>query len=105
MESFAMNLSLRCLAIGIIGTTLATAGPGGETIFGRNLIANPGAEDGDVSMPQYTGPVPVIPGWNRVGKTDVVPYGRFMDLTQMASANHLNNYFVGGWSNSSSTIW
>lgn len=90
--------------IAFITTTLAPAGASGETIFGKNLIVNPGAEEGDVSMPQYTGPVPFIPGWNRVGKTDVVPYGRFMDLSHMAPMNHGDNYFVGGWSNSSSTI-
>jgi uncharacterized protein (TIGR03437 family) len=97
-------MTVRCFALGVIAATLATAGGGGETIFGRNLISNPGAEDGDVSMPQYTGPVPVIPGWTRAGKTDVVPYGRFMDLSHMAPLNHGNNYFVGGWSNSSSTL-
>ena len=92
------------LVIAMITTALATAGASGQTIFGRNLIANPGAEDGEVSMPQYTGSVPSIPGWNRLGKTDVIPYGRFMDLSHMVPMNHLNNYFVGGWSNSSSTI-
>jgi uncharacterized protein (TIGR03437 family) len=99
-----MGSPLRFFVIALIATTLATAGTAVQTIFGRNLISNPGAEDGEVSMPQYTGPVPVIPGWNRVGKTDVVPYGRFMDLSHMAPMNHLNNYFVGGWSNASSTI-
>jgi uncharacterized protein (TIGR03437 family) len=97
-------MTVRFFAIGIIATSLATAAGGGETIFGRNLISNPGAEDGEVSLPQYTGSVPVIPGWTRVGKTDVVPYGRFMDLSHVAPMNHLSNYFVGGWSNGSSTL-
>jgi len=88
------------VAIGVIAASLA----GGQTTFGRNLISNPGAEDGDVSLPQYTGPVPAIPGWTRAGKTDVVPYGRFMDLSHPAPMNHRNNYFVGGWSNASSTL-
>jgi uncharacterized protein (TIGR03437 family) len=99
-----MELLRRIFVIAVITTTLATAGPGAENIFGRNLISNPGAEAGDVSMPQYTGSVPLIPDWSRQGKTDVIPYGRFMDLSHMAPLNHLNNYFVGGWSNSSSTI-
>jgi uncharacterized protein (TIGR03437 family) len=95
----------RCsLVIAIITATFAAAGASGQSIFGRNLIVNPGAEDGDVSLPQYTGSVPVIPGWSRAGKTDVIPYGRFMDLSHMAPTNHLNNYFVGGWSNPGSTI-
>jgi uncharacterized protein (TIGR03437 family) len=104
MRTLYSGSLIRWFAIGVIAATLATAGGGGETIFGRNLIANPGAEDGDVSLPQYTGPVPLIPAWNRVGKTDVVPYGRFMDLSHPAPLNHLNNYFVGGWSNSRSTL-
>jgi uncharacterized protein (TIGR03437 family) len=99
-----MGSPLRLFVIAIITITLAAAGASGQSIFGRNLIVNPGAEAGDVSMPQYTGPVPSIPGWNRVGKTDVIPYGRFMDLSHLAPVNHLNNYFVGGWSNSSSSI-
>jgi uncharacterized protein (TIGR03437 family) len=57
-----------------------------------------------VSPPQYTGSVLVIPGWTRTGKTDVVPYGRFMDLTHPAPLNHGNHYFVGGWSNANSTL-
>src|SRR5215831_5967538 len=99
-----MESLLRSFVIAIITTTIATAGASGQSIFGRNLIVNPGAEAGDVSLPQYTGPVPSIPDWNRAGKTDVIPYGRFMDLSHLAPLNHLNNYFVGGWSNASSTI-
>src|SRR5689334_7073076 len=99
-----MGTPLRWFATAVLATTFAAAGAHGQSIFGKNLIVNPGAEAGDVSMPQYTGSVPLIPGWNRAGKTDVIPYGRFMDLTHTAPVNHLNNYFVGGWSNASSMI-
>src|SRR5690349_9195780 len=98
-----MGPSLRFFAIAWIATTFAAAASG-HSVFGRNLIVNPGAEAGEVSMPQYTGSVPSIPGWTRTGKTDVIPYGRFMDLGHPAPLNHLNNYFVGGWSNALSTI-
>src|SRR5689334_6645717 len=99
-----MRPPIRFLVIALITASVAPAGASGQTIFGRNLIVNPSAEDGDVSMPQFTGSVPSIPGWERVGKTDVIPYGRFMDLSHVAPSNHGNNYFVGGWSNGSSTI-
>jgi uncharacterized protein (TIGR03437 family) len=99
-----MGSFLRSFVIAVITTTFAAADARAQSIFGRNLIVNPGAEAGEVSMPQYTGSVPLIPGWNRAGKTDVIPYGRFMDLTHTAPVNHLNNYFVGGWSNASSVL-
>ena len=94
------SLLIAAIAVG----ALASSDAGAQSIFGRNLIANPGAEAGDVSEPQYSHSVPFIPDWIRAGKTDVIPYGRFMDLSHLAPANHLNNYFVGGWSNSASSL-
>ncbi len=97
-----MGLLHWSFVICIITTTVAAGGTKGQSIFGKNLISNPGAEARAVSMPQVYRFDPSTPDWNgAAGKRDVVPYGRFMDLSRMAPTNHLNNYFVGGWSNSS----
>ena len=75
--------------------TSPTTGTSG--IYGKNLIVNPGAEDGPSDS---TGDQPVskIPGWTKNGDFDVVPYGAngVAGTTDPGPANRGKNMFTGG---------
>jgi hypothetical protein len=51
----------------------APAQAGSTTPYNKNLVANPGAEDGDASATGYS--AVTIPGWTAVGTPTVIAYG------------------------------
>src|ERR1035441_1370149 len=77
----------------------------GQGILGSNLIVNGDAEMGSAGTP--TTLVASIPGWTRVGKANVLPYGLagYVLLTDPAPQDHLFQYFYsGGVGSGSSTL-
>ena len=57
----------------VLGCLLPTGSLHAQSIFGRNLIVNAGAESGPSDSTGDT-PVTTIPGWTKTGAPDVVQY-------------------------------
>lgn len=85
------------LLVSACSSPLTPTTPASGNIYGKNLIVNPGAEDG----PADTGadvPVKKIPGWTQQGDCDVVPYGAdgVVGVHDPGPSARGKNLFTGG---------
>ena len=89
----------------VLGCLLPTGSLHAQSIFGRNLIVNAGAESGPSDSTGDT-PVTTIPGWTKTGAPDVVQYAAEWDLslTDVLPMEIGASYFYGGLPKTNSAL-
>ena len=99
-----MKSTLLCLILLPVAASIPTASA--QSFFGRNLIVNPGAEDGAAAPSTFI--IRPIPGWIASGNFTVQPYGDpggFPTLSSPGPPNRGTKFFSGGPNNASSLAY
>ena len=89
------RLVIAAAGLALLAPAMASASPSAATPFKKNLVVNPGAEEGEGSN---NGSVVVIPGWEVVGNFTAVKYGisGFPPLKESTRIGGGDHFFAGG---------
>jgi len=89
------HLLIVALGLALLAPALASATPSPAVPFKKNLVVNPGAEDGEGSN---NGSVVTIPGWKVIGNFTAVKYGisGFPMIKESTRIDGGDHFFAGG---------